>query len=107
MPAERVKISLDGREIEAPEGAPLVEVIKNSGTFISNLCYIDGRPPYAGCRTCLVEIDIDEQYIRAGRRCHTPPDWEVRLMGRSVHYHVALVIAWDTRHGMDRYTDSI
>ncbi|TMB70149.1 MAG: hypothetical protein E6J43_02445 [Chloroflexi bacterium] len=51
------KITLDGREIEAPGGAPLVEVIKNSGTFISNLCYIDGRPPYAGCRTCIVEIE--------------------------------------------------
>src|SRR5437879_5788572 len=51
------KISLDGRELEAPDGAPLVEVIKNSGTFISNLCYIDGRPPYAGCRTCIVEIE--------------------------------------------------
>ena len=50
-------ITLDGRELEAPEGAPLVEVIKNSGTFISNLCYIDGLPPYAGCRTCLVEIE--------------------------------------------------
>ena len=55
--ANLIKISLDGRELEAAEGAPLVEVIKNSGTFISNLCYIDGRPPYAGCRTCLVEID--------------------------------------------------
>jgi formate dehydrogenase (NADP+) alpha subunit len=51
------KITLDGRELEAPDGAPLVEVIKNSGTFISNLCYIDGRPPYAGCRTCIVEIE--------------------------------------------------
>jgi predicted molibdopterin-dependent oxidoreductase YjgC len=51
------KITLDGRETEAPEGAPLVEVIKDSGTFISNLCYIDGLPPYAGCRTCLVEIE--------------------------------------------------
>ncbi|MCH8815468.1 MAG: molybdopterin-dependent oxidoreductase [Chloroflexi bacterium] len=51
------KITLDGREIEAPEGAPLVEVIKNSGIFISNLCYIDDLPPYAGCRTCLVEIE--------------------------------------------------
>jgi predicted molibdopterin-dependent oxidoreductase YjgC len=57
VPADPVKFSLDGREIEAPEGAQLVEVIKNSGTFISNLCYIDGRPPYAGCRTCLVEIE--------------------------------------------------
>ncbi|MDO8614652.1 MAG: molybdopterin-dependent oxidoreductase [Dehalococcoidia bacterium] len=51
------KLTLDGKEIEAPEGAPLVEVIKNSGLFISNLCYIDGLPPYAGCRTCIVEIE--------------------------------------------------
>lgn len=51
------KISLDGAEIEVRDGAQLVEVIKQSGTFISNLCYIDGLPPYAGCRTCLVEIE--------------------------------------------------
>src|SRR3990170_4288904 len=51
------RITLNGSEIEAPEGAPLVEVIKNSGLFISNLCYIDGLPPYAGCRTCIVEIE--------------------------------------------------
>jgi predicted molibdopterin-dependent oxidoreductase YjgC len=51
------KLTLDGAEIEAPLGAPLVEVIKQQGIFISNLCYIDGLPPYAGCRTCLVEIE--------------------------------------------------
>jgi predicted molibdopterin-dependent oxidoreductase YjgC len=51
------KLTLDGNEIEVEAGAPLVEVIKQSGTFISNLCYIDGLPPYAGCRTCLVEIE--------------------------------------------------
>jgi predicted molibdopterin-dependent oxidoreductase YjgC len=51
------KLTLDGVEIEAEAGAPLVEVIKQNGTFISNLCYIDGLPPYAGCRTCLVEIE--------------------------------------------------
>ncbi|MCH7484500.1 MAG: molybdopterin-dependent oxidoreductase [Chloroflexi bacterium] len=50
-------INLNGTDIEVPEGAPLVEVIKNQGTFISNLCYIDGLPPYAGCRTCIVEIE--------------------------------------------------
>jgi predicted molibdopterin-dependent oxidoreductase YjgC len=48
---------LDGVEIEVADGAPLVETIKEAGTFISNLCYIDGLPPYAGCRTCLVEIE--------------------------------------------------
>jgi predicted molibdopterin-dependent oxidoreductase YjgC len=51
------KLKLDGVEIEVPDSSPLVEVIKQQGTFISNLCYIDGIPPYAGCRTCLVEIE--------------------------------------------------
>ncbi len=51
------KFSLDGVEVEAEAGAPLVEVIKQNGIFISNLCYIDGLAPYAGCRTCLVEVE--------------------------------------------------
>ena len=51
------KLTIDGREIEAPDGAPLVEVIKENGIYVPNLCYIDGLPPYAGCRTCLVEIE--------------------------------------------------
>ncbi len=51
------RLTIDGREVEAPEGAPLVEVIKDAGVYISNLCYVDGLPPYAGCRTCLVEIE--------------------------------------------------
>ncbi|MGB6838468.1 MAG: molybdopterin-dependent oxidoreductase [Dehalococcoidia bacterium] len=51
------KLTINRREIEAPEGAPLVEVIKQNGFYISDLCYIDGLPPYAGCRTCLVEIE--------------------------------------------------
>ncbi len=51
------RIKLNGVEVEAPEGAPLVEVIKQNGVWISNLCYIDGLAPYAGCRTCLVAIE--------------------------------------------------
>ena len=51
------KLTIDGREIRASDGAPLVEVIKDNGIYVPNLCYIDGLPPYAGCRTCLVEIE--------------------------------------------------
>ena len=51
------QFTIDGRPIEAPDGAPLVEVLKQNGIYVSNLCYIDGLPPYAGCRTCLVEIE--------------------------------------------------
>ena len=51
------QLTINGKSIEAPEGAPLVEVIKQNGFYISNLCYIDKLPPYAGCRSCLVEIE--------------------------------------------------
>jgi predicted molibdopterin-dependent oxidoreductase YjgC len=51
------KLNLNGVDLEVPDGKQLVEVIKDSGEFISNLCYVDGLPPYAGCRTCIVEID--------------------------------------------------
>ena len=50
-------ITLNGREIEVDEGRPLVEVIKEQGVAITNLCYIDGLEPFAGCRTCLVSIE--------------------------------------------------
>ena len=50
-------VTINGRSVEAEVGAPLVEVIKNAGFPISNLCYLDGLPPYAGCRTCAVEVE--------------------------------------------------
>lgn len=50
-------ITIDGTTIEAPDGAPLVEVLKKHGAYVSSLCYIDGLKPYAGCRTCLVDIE--------------------------------------------------
>ncbi|MDP6604682.1 MAG: molybdopterin-dependent oxidoreductase [Dehalococcoidia bacterium] len=51
------KITLNGAEIEVDEGRQLVEVLKEQGVAITNLCYIDGLEPYAGCRTCLVNIE--------------------------------------------------
>jgi predicted molibdopterin-dependent oxidoreductase YjgC len=52
-----VTLTIDGRDVRAEAGAPLVEVIKRAGIWISNLCYVDGLPAYAGCRTCLVQIE--------------------------------------------------
>ena len=51
------KITINGVEVEADSGRRLVEVIKEQGIAITNLCYIDGLDPYAGCRTCLVHIE--------------------------------------------------
>ncbi len=50
-------ITLNDQPLEAEAGRSLLEVIKEQGISITNLCYIDGLEPYAGCRTCLVEIE--------------------------------------------------
>ena len=50
------KITINDVEVEAEAGRRLVEVIKEQGIRITNLCYIDGLEPYAGCRTCIVDI---------------------------------------------------
>jgi predicted molibdopterin-dependent oxidoreductase YjgC len=52
-----VSLTVDGQVIDAPGGAPLVEVLKDNGFYVSSLCYIDGLKPYAGCRSCLVDIE--------------------------------------------------
>lgn len=52
-----VQITINGRTVDAEPGRRLVEVIKEQGIAITNLCYIDGLEPYAGCRTCIVEIE--------------------------------------------------
>ncbi len=50
-------IIVDGNPLEAPEGEPLLEVLRHAGIYIPSLCYIETLPPYAGCRMCLVEIE--------------------------------------------------
>jgi len=50
-------IIVDDSQIEAPEGAPLLEVLRKAGIYIPSLCYLEGLPPYGGCRMCLVEIE--------------------------------------------------
>ncbi len=50
-------ITVDGKVMEAPAGAPLVEVLKDNGFYVSSLCYLDGEKPYAGCRSCLVDVE--------------------------------------------------
>ncbi|MEX2373844.1 MAG: molybdopterin-dependent oxidoreductase, partial [Dehalococcoidia bacterium] len=52
-----VEITINGRNVDATPGRRILEVIKEQGVTITNLCYIDGLEPYAGCRTCIVEIE--------------------------------------------------
>jgi len=51
------KITIDGREIEARDGATVLETALEAGIYVPNLCNDAMLEPYGACRMCIVEID--------------------------------------------------
>ena len=51
-----VKITLDGREVEAKEGELVIAAAERHGVYIPRFCYHPRMRPVAMCRMCLVEI---------------------------------------------------
>ena len=58
------KLLVDNREIEAAEGASLLDACLDNGIYIPNLCYIkDMAEPPASCRLCFVEVEGEERPV--------------------------------------------
>ena len=56
--AEKVTITIDGRNIEAEAGRNLVDVARENGIFIPSLCYYPHlEQPLGTCRVCTCQID--------------------------------------------------
>ena len=52
-----VNITIDGKQIEVPEGTTVLQAARKSGIVIPTLCDHPNLTPYGGCRLCLVEIE--------------------------------------------------
>ena len=59
---EKIKITIDKKEIEVAKGTTIYKAAKDNGIHIPTLCYlnldhlkIENRP--GGCRVCVVEVD--------------------------------------------------
>lgn len=55
--AKTIKMTLNGTEIEAPEGRNLVDVCKMNGVDIPHFCYHPGLKIEGNCRMCMIEIE--------------------------------------------------
>jgi len=53
---ETVRLTIDGREIEAPKGAMILDVARDMGIDVPSLCAHPGLEPFGACRLCVVEI---------------------------------------------------
>uniref|UniRef100_A0A7C3ZCT2 4Fe-4S dicluster domain-containing protein n=1 Tax=Desulfobacca acetoxidans TaxID=60893 RepID=A0A7C3ZCT2_9BACT len=51
-----VKLTINDKPIEVPEGTTVLEAARQLGINIPTLCHQEGLKPYGGCRLCLVEV---------------------------------------------------
>jgi NADH-quinone oxidoreductase subunit G len=54
---ELVKLTVNGRVIEAPKGMLVIDAAKKAGVEIPAFCYYEGYSLQAACRMCMVEVE--------------------------------------------------
>ena len=64
-----VKLTIDGKPVQAPAGMLVVEAAKRHGIEIPSFCYYEGLTLQAACRMCLVEFEKAPKLMVA---CTTP-----------------------------------
>ena len=68
MSNDRIKLKIDGVEVEAKPGQTIIEAARDHGVYIPYLCWHPNLKPYGACRMCVVEIEGGRGYPAA---CHT------------------------------------
>jgi bidirectional [NiFe] hydrogenase diaphorase subunit len=53
---QKIKLTIDGKSVEAEKDATLLETARNEGFEIPTLCNDENLTPYGGCRLCMVEV---------------------------------------------------
>jgi bidirectional [NiFe] hydrogenase diaphorase subunit len=51
-----VTLTIDGKRVEAREGAYVLEAARQAGVDIPTLCHHEALEPYGGCRLCVVDV---------------------------------------------------
>ncbi len=62
-------LTIDGRTVQAPKDATVLQAAKSAGIEIPHYCYHPGLPIVGSCRMCLVEI---ERMSKLQPSCATP-----------------------------------
>jgi formate dehydrogenase beta subunit len=57
MMADKIKLTIDGKEIEAEKGVTVLQAAQAAGVYIPTLCYHPDLQPFGACRLCIVEIE--------------------------------------------------
>ena len=64
-----VRLTIDGRDVSAPEGTTILQAAKHAGIRIPTLCFHERLKPIGSCGMCIVEIGGHEAPVTS---CETP-----------------------------------
>jgi len=76
-----VNIEIDGKKIEARDGAMVIEAADEAGIYIPRFCYHKKLSIAANCRMCLVEVEKAAKPLPA---CATPVTDGMKVFTKSV-----------------------
>jgi [NiFe] hydrogenase diaphorase moiety small subunit len=72
--SEKVKFTIDGKELEGAKGQLLVDVAAENGIYIPVLCHWKGVKPAGSCRICSVKVN--GRFMAA---CTTPVEADMKV----------------------------
>jgi predicted molibdopterin-dependent oxidoreductase YjgC len=52
-----VSCTIDGRSVDVPQGATILDACKTLGIDVPTLCYLETLTPVNACRVCVVEVE--------------------------------------------------
>src|SRR5205814_9794115 len=63
------KLTIDGQQVESPEGSTVIQAAERLGIFVPRYCYHPGLSIAGNCRICLVDVEKNPKLQIA---CNTP-----------------------------------
>jgi len=68
LPKRMLTATIDGREVQAPEGTTILEACRRLAIDTPTLCYLETLTPVNVCRACVVEVDGSRVLVPACSR---------------------------------------
>ena len=87
-----VTLTIDGKRVEVPKGATVLEAALGAGIYIPTLCYDSDLKPYGACRLCVVEIDGMRGITSS---CTTPATDKMVVHTETPKVHQARLVAME------------
>jgi predicted molibdopterin-dependent oxidoreductase YjgC len=100
LPKRLVKLSIDGQDVQVPEGTTILEACRGLRIDTPTLCQLETLTPVNVCRVCVVEVDGSRVLVPA---CSRKVEADMKLLASSVDMSLCApeVQGWMARYGAE------